>query len=71
MPTLVKTTSLYDEASQALDAIFKSYMDRHPDRDRLAVQNGVMRAIILSWSAMPSIYSNCLENLKKQANEIQ
>jgi hypothetical protein len=71
MPTPVKTTSLYDEASKALDAILKSHTDRHPDRDRLAVQNGVMRAIILAWAAQPSLYLNCLANLKIQTNEHQ
>jgi hypothetical protein len=66
MPTPLKTTSLYDEAAAALDAVIKIHTDRHPDRDRMAIQNGAMRAIICSWAAQPSRFPNCLETLKNQ-----
>lgn len=64
MPTKVKTTSLYDEAAESLDAVLKMHTDSHPDRDRMAVQNGAMRGIILSCAAMPSLFPNFLDNLK-------
>ena len=66
MPPPLKTTSLYDEAAAALDAIFRDYMSRNPGRDRMAAENGIMRAIITAWAAQPSRFPNCLETLKNQ-----
>lgn len=66
MPTPLKTTSLYDEAAAALDVVIKMHTNEHPDRDHMAIQNGVMRAIICSWAAQPSRFPNCLETLKNQ-----
>ena len=56
---------LYDEAAEALDAVLKIHTDRHPDRDRMAVQNGAMRGLILSFAAMPSLFPNFIDNLKR------
>jgi len=51
-------------ASQYLDAILAHHVSLFPLRDRLAVENGVMRAIITSWAVENP---ECLRKLEQQA----
>jgi hypothetical protein len=51
-------------ASQYLDAILAHHVSLFPLRDRLAVENGAMRAIITSWAA---VHPECLSQLEQQA----
>jgi len=51
-------------ASQYLDAILAHHVSLFLLRDRLAVENGAMRAIITSWAA---VHPECLRKLEQQA----
>ena len=51
-------------ASQYLDTILAHHVSLFPLRDRLAVENGAMRAIIASLAA---VHPECLSQLEQQA----
>jgi hypothetical protein len=51
-------------ASQYLDVILAHHVSLFPLRDRLAMENGAMRAIITSWAA---VHPECLRKLEQQA----
>ena len=51
-------------ASQHLDAILNYHATLFPSRDRLAVENGAMKAIITTWAAE---HPECFSKLEKQA----